>query len=70
MRTFNGTLLFSVSGLMKFTGCRHATSLDPDYINGAEIRPREDTDDAQLLQKLKWSLMTWPTSEKVVRNLS
>ena len=51
MRKFNGTLLFSASDLMKFMGCRHATSLDIAYMNGAKIKPREDTDDAQLLQK-------------------
>lgn len=36
---------------MKFMGGRHATSLDIAYLNGADIKPREDTDDAQLLQK-------------------
>lgn len=36
---------------MKFMGCQHATSLDIAYLNGADIKPREDTDDAQLLQK-------------------
>jgi uncharacterized protein len=51
MREFGGGLLFSASDLMRFMGCRHATTLDLAYMNKTGPKPREDSEDAALLQK-------------------
>tara|TARA_R110000796_G_scaffold221657_1_gene337803 strand:+ start:13980 stop:17204 length:3225 start_codon:yes stop_codon:yes gene_type:complete len=36
---------------MRFMGCQHATQLDLAYLRGADLQPRKDTEDAELLQK-------------------
>lgn len=51
MREIGGTLLFSATDLMRFMGCAHATSLDLMRMHGAGPEPREDSEDAALLQK-------------------
>ncbi len=43
--------LLSASALMRFTGCAHAIALDMAYREGADLTPRVDTEDAELLQK-------------------
>jgi uncharacterized protein len=44
-------MLFSATDLMRFMGCAHATVLDLKHLRGEGPTPREDTDDAALLQK-------------------
>lgn len=52
MRTIEGDrILLSASDLMRFMSCHHATALDLAYMRGNEPVPREDSDDAVLLQK-------------------
>ena len=51
MRTIGNTILFSATDLMRFVGCAHATALDLAYLRGEPLTPREDTEDAALLQK-------------------
>jgi len=51
MRVLDGRILLSASDLMRFTGCAHATTLDLAYLQGHGPTPREDSDDALLLQK-------------------
>lgn len=51
MRTIGSTILFSATDLMRFVGCAHATALDLAYMRGEPLIPREDTEDAALLQK-------------------
>lgn len=51
MRETNGHTLFSASDLMKFMGCKHATVLDMARMRGEGPEPREDSEDAALLQK-------------------
>lgn len=52
MRTIEGDrILLSASDLMRFMGCVHATALDIAYMRGKGPVPREDTEDAALLQK-------------------
>ena len=51
MRTIGNTILFSATNLMRFVGCAHATALDLAYLRGEPLTPREDTEDAALLQK-------------------
>lgn len=51
MRTIGSTILFSATDLMRFVGCAHATALDLAYMRGEPLTPREDTEDAALLQK-------------------
>ena len=51
MRTIGNTILFSATDLMRFVGCAHATALDLAYMRGEPLTPREDTEDAALLQK-------------------
>lgn len=52
MRSMEGNqVLLSASDLMRFMGCMHATTLDFAYMRGKGLRPREDSDDAALLQK-------------------
>ncbi|WP_067732776.1 TM0106 family RecB-like putative nuclease [Novosphingobium naphthalenivorans] len=46
-----GRILLSASDLMRFMGCTHATALDLAYMRGKGPVPREDSDDAALLQK-------------------
>ena len=52
MRSIEGDrILLSASDLMRFMGCTHATALDLAYMRGNGSVPREDSDDAALLQK-------------------
>lgn len=52
MRTIEeDRILLSASDLMRFMSCRHATALDLAYMRGNGPVPREDSDDASLLQK-------------------
>lgn len=52
MRSFEGgRILLSASDLMRFMGCTHATALDLAYMRGGGPVPRDDSDDAALLQK-------------------
>ncbi|RWC29985.1 MAG: TM0106 family RecB-like putative nuclease [Mesorhizobium sp.] len=51
MRNLDDRTLLSASDLMRFMGCAHATTLDLAYMCGAGPTPREDTEDAALLQK-------------------
>jgi len=51
MRDIGGDILFSASDLMRFMGCAHATTLDLAHLRGGGPDPREDSEDAVLLQK-------------------
>lgn len=51
VREADGRILLSASDLMRFMGCTHATALDLAYMRGNGPMPREDSDDAALLQK-------------------
>ena len=51
MRKLGGNILFSATDLMRFMGCAHATTLDLMRLRGVGPEPREDTEDAALLQK-------------------
>ncbi len=51
MRYLDGNLLFSASDLMRFMGCAHSTTLDLMHLRGEGPDPRQDTEDAALLQK-------------------
>ena len=51
MRHINGNFLFSATDLMRFMGCAHATTLDLMRLRGEGPEPREDSEDAALLQK-------------------
>jgi uncharacterized protein len=51
MRDLDGRTLLSASDLMRFMGCAHATTLDLAYMRGTGPEPREDSEDAALLQK-------------------
>jgi len=51
MRDVDGRMLLSATDLMRFMGCMHATALDLAYMRGDGPVPREDSDDAALLQK-------------------
>ncbi len=51
MRIVEGNMLFSASDLMRFMGCAHSTTLDLMHLRSEGPEPREDTEDASLLQK-------------------
>lgn len=51
MRDIGGQILFSATDLMRFMGCAHATILDLSRLRGEGPEPREDSEDAALLQK-------------------
>lgn len=51
MRDVGGQILFSATDLMRFVGCAHATTLDLSRLRGEGPDPREDSEDAALLQK-------------------
>lgn len=51
MRNLDGRIFLSASDLMRFMGCAHATTLDLLRLRGVGPEPREDSDDAALLQK-------------------
>lgn len=51
MRDLDGRIFLSASDLMRFMGCAHATTLDLARMRGTGPEPREDSEDAALLQK-------------------
>ncbi|WDR05637.1 hypothetical protein PSQ90_15430 [Devosia rhodophyticola] len=51
MRDIDGRAFLSASDLMRFMGCTHATTLDLAQMRGTGPKPREDSEDAALLQK-------------------
>ncbi len=51
MRDLDGRIFLSASDLMRFMGCAHAATLDLAYMRGIGPEPREDSEDAALLQK-------------------
>ena len=50
MQNLDGRILLSASDLMRFTGCRHATRLDLLRLSGEGPEPKEDDEEAKLLQ--------------------
>ena len=50
MQDLDGRILLSASDLMRFTGCRHATRLDLLRLRGEGPEPKEDDEEAKLLQ--------------------
>ena len=51
MQMIDGEFRFSASDLMRFKGCRHATTLDLRRIEVGDVRPDEDAEEAALLQE-------------------
>lgn len=51
MRMAGERIRLSASDLMRFTGCRHATTLDLRYMEHGDIAPAADGDEAELLQR-------------------
>jgi predicted RecB family nuclease len=51
MRMIDGELRLSASDLMRFKGCRHATTLDLRLIEVRDIEPGADGAEAELLQR-------------------
>lgn len=51
MRDVDGQILLSASDLMRFMGCRHSTTMDLAHMRGEGPKPREDSEDTELLQK-------------------
>lgn len=51
MRKIEGEMRLSASDLMRFKGCRHATSLDLRRIEVGDLAPSEDGAEAELLQR-------------------
>ncbi|MGH7018285.1 MAG: TM0106 family RecB-like putative nuclease, partial [Brevundimonas sp.] len=51
MRTIDGKIRLSASDLMRFKGCRHATTLDLRHMEIGDLEPAADGDEAELLQK-------------------
>ncbi|WP_198402470.1 TM0106 family RecB-like putative nuclease [Rhodobacter sp. CZR27] len=51
MKRLDTGILLSATDLMRFMGCAHATALDLAHLRGEGPAPREDSEDAQLLQK-------------------
>ena len=51
MRKIGGGMRLSASDLMRFKGCRHATTLDLRLVEGGDLKPREDDAEAELLQR-------------------
>lgn len=51
MRYIDDVLRLSASDLMRFKGCRHATTLDLRLIEVGDVRPGEDGAEAELLQR-------------------
>jgi predicted RecB family nuclease len=51
VRDLDGRIILSASDLMRFMGCAHATALDLAHKRGTGPEPREDSEDAALLQK-------------------
>lgn len=51
MRKIEDTLRLSASDLMRFKGCRHATTLDLRLIEVGDLKPGDDGAEAELLQR-------------------
>jgi uncharacterized protein len=51
MRDIEGRVFLSASDLMRFMECAHATTLDLKHMRGTGPEPRQDSEDAALLQK-------------------
>ena len=51
MRFESGKIRLSASDLMRFMACAHATRLDLAHLQGEELNPVEDSEDAILLQQ-------------------
>lgn len=51
MRKVDGSFRFSASDLMRFKGCRHATTLDLRLIEIGDVVPDDDSAEAELLQR-------------------
>lgn len=51
MRKTDGAMRLSASDLMRFKGCRHATTLDLRLIEVGDLAPRDDGAEAELLQR-------------------
>ncbi|AWW72833.1 hypothetical protein CD351_00160 [Erythrobacter sp. KY5] len=51
MQRIDGEIRLSASDLMRFQGCRHATTMDLAYLNGEGPSPKADDPEAQLLQE-------------------
>ena len=51
MRSVGGSLRLSASDLMRFKGCRHATTLDLRLIEIGDLQPGDDGAEAELLQR-------------------
>ena len=51
MRIIDGEIRLSASDLMRFKGCRHATTLDLRHMEIGDLEPAADGDEAELLQK-------------------
>ncbi len=51
MRKIGGAMRLSASDLMRFKGCRHATTLDLRLIEVGDLKPGEDGAEAELLQR-------------------
>ena len=50
MQSIDGTFRLSASDLMRFIGCRHATTLDLRKLEVGDIEPDEEGEEAVLLQ--------------------
>jgi uncharacterized protein len=50
-RDDTGQIILSASDLVRFQGCQHATWLDLEYLKGADLKPAEDLEESQLVQK-------------------
>ncbi len=51
MRMIDGALRLSASDLMRFKGCRHATTLDLRMMEAGDLAPADDGAEAELLQR-------------------
>jgi uncharacterized protein len=51
MRNIDGDIRLSASDLMRFKGCRHATTLDLRHMEVGDLEPAADGDEAELLQR-------------------
>lgn len=51
MRTIDSEIRLSASDLMRFKGCRHATTLDLRHMETGDLEPAADGAEAELLQK-------------------
>jgi len=51
MRKIDGAMRLSASDLMRFKGCRHATTLDLRMMEVGDLVPTSDGEEAELLQR-------------------